>query len=384
MTGARAIGSRHRLNPLASLAELSGVVEVLAVVAHPDDESFGLGGILAALVLAGVKVRLLCLTAGEASTIGAGSDLAARRRIELGEAAERLGIATSHLESLPDGGLSDLPAAQLPAMVAAHLAAADAVAVFEPGGVTGHPDHCAASRAAGLVADQHGLITLEWGLAQSVADSLRLQFGAPFLGFEAVGNWPVEIVVDRELQRSAIACHRSQEPDNPVLQRRLDLESDRELIRVRSAPYDARLRHFVERAAPLARPTASRTERMALLRLLVGFAAGATWPEALWDGESSSGRVLWDASGEWTLRSQLTTGDRPLPGQVTHCSWGAVATVAGVEAYHPLARVGSGDAEIRPTNLVARGGGYLHLGARIPGSPEADSGTLASVSLVVN
>ncbi len=354
------------------------------MVAHPDDESFGLGGILAALVLAGVRVRLLCLTAGEASTIGAGSDLAARRRIELAEAAERLGIATSHLESLPDGGLSDLPAAQLPAMVASHLAAADAVAVFEPGGVTGHPDHCAASRAAGLVAEQHGLITLEWGLAQSVADSLRLQFGAPFLGFEAVGNWPVEIVVDRERQRSAIACHRSQEPDNPVLQRRLDLESDRELIRVRSAPYEARLRHFVERATPLARPAASRIERMALLRLLVGFAAGATWPDDLWNGERSSDQVLWQGSGGWTLRSQLTVGDRPLPGEVTHCSWGAVATVAGIECHQPTAGVSSGEAGIGPTNLVARGGGYLYVGAKIPGSLVADSGTLASVVLVVN
>ena len=36
----------------------------LAVIAHPDDESFGLGAVLAALVEAGVGVPVLCLTHG--------------------------------------------------------------------------------------------------------------------------------------------------------------------------------------------------------------------------------------------------------------------------------------------------------------------------------
>ena len=43
--------------------------DVLAVVAHPDDESFGLGALLAAFVAAGVRVSVLCLTHGEASTL---------------------------------------------------------------------------------------------------------------------------------------------------------------------------------------------------------------------------------------------------------------------------------------------------------------------------
>lgn len=367
-------GTGHRLNPMATLPELSGVLEVLAVVAHPDDESFGLGGVLAALVQADVKVRLLCLTAGEASTIGAGADLAGRRRAELAEAADRLGIAASHLETFPDGGLSALDPAQLAAVVEANLGLADALAVFEPGGVTGHPDHRAATRAATTVAERHGLITLEWGLAQNVADTLKEQFGAPFLGFETVGNWPVEIAVDRTRQRSAIACHRSQEPDNPVLQRRLELEEDRELIRVRSAPYLARLSHFVKRAAPLATSAAPESTRLQLLRLLVGFAAGATWPDDLW--QSSSAHLLFGKPGAWSLHGELSLGDLAAPASPS--SWGAVATVAGVDCFRLMDPAG----EAAVAHLVARGGGYIY-DHHLAGELTSDKTARASVRVVV-
>jgi len=40
---------------------------LLAVVAHPDDESFGLGAILDGFVVGGARVEVLCLTHGEAS-----------------------------------------------------------------------------------------------------------------------------------------------------------------------------------------------------------------------------------------------------------------------------------------------------------------------------
>src|SRR6266487_3011076 len=42
---------------------------VLAVVAHPDDESFGLGGLLDAFHEAGAEITVLCFTHGEASTL---------------------------------------------------------------------------------------------------------------------------------------------------------------------------------------------------------------------------------------------------------------------------------------------------------------------------
>jgi len=51
--------------------ELPGAISVLAVCAHPDDESFGLGATLAAFAAAGSSTALLCFTHGETSTLGA-------------------------------------------------------------------------------------------------------------------------------------------------------------------------------------------------------------------------------------------------------------------------------------------------------------------------
>lgn len=56
----------------------------LAVVAHPDDESFGLGAVLDAFARSGAAVSVLCLTQGEASRIrGVPGDLSALRAMEL-------------------------------------------------------------------------------------------------------------------------------------------------------------------------------------------------------------------------------------------------------------------------------------------------------------
>jgi LmbE family N-acetylglucosaminyl deacetylase len=77
-----------RLN--AKSRDLSGTptaTAALAVVAHPDDESFGLGAILSALSTGGAAVRVLCLTHGEASTLGDSVDLAEVRALELRRAA---------------------------------------------------------------------------------------------------------------------------------------------------------------------------------------------------------------------------------------------------------------------------------------------------------
>ncbi len=207
---------------------------VLVVVAHPDDESFALGGVIGALVQTGSRVSVLCLTAGEASTLGQdGSDLSAVRAAELDLAARRLGVDHTTLLHHADGRLSEC----VPDLVDS---VRDAVAVDEPdgllvfgagGGVTGHPDHEAATTAALTVAREQRLPVLEWCLPSTVAETLNTELGAAFTGY-AEDALPVILTVDRDRQRRAIAAHASQAVPESVLWRRIELLGDREHLRL--------------------------------------------------------------------------------------------------------------------------------------------------------
>jgi N-acetylglucosamine malate deacetylase 2 len=205
----------------------------LAVVAHPDDESFGLGAILSTLAQAGTNLAVLCFTHGEASTLIAGLDRKDRlhtvRAAELEAASQALGIHTVDLRAYPDGHLSDVPVDQLADVVQAKIdqQAADLLIVFDEGGITGHPDHIHATQAALAAADRLGLPVLGWSISQHVADQLNADFGTTFAGRDPteIDHW---ITIDRTLQLAAIACHRSQSTSNPVLWRRLELTGHQE------------------------------------------------------------------------------------------------------------------------------------------------------------
>jgi LmbE family N-acetylglucosaminyl deacetylase len=205
-----------------------GVRSALVVVAHPDDESFGLGGVVAGLTASGVDVRVLCLTHGEASTLGAGDDLRDLRAVELTCAAAQLGVRDVTLLDHPDGGLAGVGDDVLDAVIDACVDDAELVVVFEPGGVTGHPDHRVATAAAERVAAGRELPVLEWGVAPEVAGALNAELGTGFVGI--AGH---DLVVDRAAQRRAIECHASQARDNPVLTRRLALQGDVDRVRLR-------------------------------------------------------------------------------------------------------------------------------------------------------
>ena len=217
----------------ALLGELAGPGSVLAVVAHPDDESFGLGAVIAGLIASGADVRVLCLTHGEASTLGPSDDLGAVRLRELTGAADRLGVSKVVLHDFTDGRLGDVAAALVDRVVEGNLGNAVTLLAFDGGGVTGHPDHRAASASALRVADRHGLVVLEWGIAPDVAARLNAEFGTTFVALDGDGSFDVE--VDRAVQFAAIRCHRSQADHNPVLARRLELQGSIERIRPRPA-----------------------------------------------------------------------------------------------------------------------------------------------------
>ncbi len=140
---------------------------LLAVFAHPDDESFGPGGTLARYAAQGVNVHLVCATNGEAGVTGpevmAGHATPADLRLaELRCATRQIGLSGVHLLGYRDSGMAGAPdndhpdslVQADPDKVAGRVTACirelrpQVVITFDPVGGYKHPDHVAMHRAA--------------------------------------------------------------------------------------------------------------------------------------------------------------------------------------------------------------------------------------------
>jgi N-acetyl-1-D-myo-inositol-2-amino-2-deoxy-alpha-D-glucopyranoside deacetylase len=139
---------------------------LLAVLAHPDDESFGPGGTLALYAHRGVQVYLACATRGEVGSapeelLAGHADVGALREHELRCAAQHLGLADVRFLGYRDSGMPGSPDNQHSrALAAAPLEEVAArvthlireirpqvVITFDPLGGYRHPDHIAIHRA---------------------------------------------------------------------------------------------------------------------------------------------------------------------------------------------------------------------------------------------
>jgi LmbE family N-acetylglucosaminyl deacetylase len=142
--------------PDAAVGELAMVGDVLAVWAHPDDETYLAGGLLAAVRDLGHRVVCVTATRGEAADPAAAPDeraaMAAARTEELEAALGVLGVVEHHWLDYPDGGCAELdpagPVEQLAALL--NRVRPDTVVTFGPDGFTGHPDHRTVSAWAEL------------------------------------------------------------------------------------------------------------------------------------------------------------------------------------------------------------------------------------------
>lgn len=118
---------------------------LLAVFAHPDDESLACGGLLAKCADSGVRVSLLCLTRGEHGPGQGDEPLGDTRARELAEAGRVLGIRDVVLLDHEDGMIPWIE----PALIEADILDAirrfhpDVVLTFDEDGLYWHPDHIA-------------------------------------------------------------------------------------------------------------------------------------------------------------------------------------------------------------------------------------------------
>lgn len=212
---------------------LPSAERVLAVVAHPDDESFGLGAVLATYAATGAEVGVVCLTTGEASTLGAESpELGRRRATEFLHACDALGVRSRWLHDHPDGRLAELPLARLVEDVRSAMQELDpqVVVVFHPGGVTGHPDHRRATEAACAAVDGTAVDLLAWYVPSEIARQLDERFGTRFDPVVPLDD-DLLVEVDRTAQRAAVACHGSQGASLAIVEGRNALLGDVEHLR---------------------------------------------------------------------------------------------------------------------------------------------------------
>ena len=214
---------------------------MLVVVAHPDDETFGTGSVIAHEALRGVHVTVCCATRGEAGEapdwLADGEDLGAVRAGELRDAAAALGASRVVLLDFADSGMlgdagkRTLAGAPFDDVAAAVRTVVDdvdphVVVTLDPVNGDGHRDH-ARIGAATVAACEHRSSTRVYAwtvprrlLASWFAELERVRPGSDHLDLDREGlGRPVEeitTVLDTadvlDVRSSASELHRSQTP----------------------------------------------------------------------------------------------------------------------------------------------------------------------------
>jgi LmbE family N-acetylglucosaminyl deacetylase len=130
---------------------MTNQLKLMCILAHPDDESLGNGGILAKYAAEGVETYLVTATRGERGWFGDESEypgleaLGRIREAELLAAARVLGIQRVDFLDYIDGDLDQAQPAEVIAKITGLLRGVrpNVVVTFGPDGAYGHPDHIA-------------------------------------------------------------------------------------------------------------------------------------------------------------------------------------------------------------------------------------------------
>jgi dephospho-CoA kinase len=194
---------------------------LLAVFAHPDDETFGPGATLARYADAGLDVHVVCATGGEAAKHRAGhADPAALRRHRIGElreAALALGVRSVELLGYRDKTLDPDDSGGAGRVAAAiRRTGPDAIVTFGPDGISGHPDHRAVHAWTRRAWGTEGRPCPLWYASMS-EETTRLLPGRRLIGRRGP---EIAATVDGrpwlDAKEAAIRCHASQRYPLPL------------------------------------------------------------------------------------------------------------------------------------------------------------------------
>ncbi len=200
---------------------------IACVFAHPDDETFCVGGMVAKYADAGVSIDLFCATDGDAGksagvSVASREELAAIRRRETRAACDILGIDAIEFGDYPDGGLESVEQKKLISDIVAFIRRTQPTVIlgFGPEGApTGHRDHMAMSRATMAAFFLSGLSTAFPDQALTPHSAKRLYFHAwqlplrdPKLVLESV---PATVQIDvrewKPRKEAAFKAHATQQ-----------------------------------------------------------------------------------------------------------------------------------------------------------------------------
>jgi len=232
-------------------------LKLLAVFAHPDDESMGIGGTLAKYAAEGVEIYLVCATRGERGWWGPeGTDpglerVGEIRTKELEAAGKVLGLKEIHFLNYIDGDLDQANPEEAIRKVAAHIRRIkpQVMITFAHDGNYGHPDHIAISQftnAAVVCAADAGYVDADNGSPHRVAKLYYFVDSEKFADLIMKYIGEIEFPVDHQVRGEAawkdwmittqidlsstwkttweaIACHQSQLPSLGPL---VDLSED--------------------------------------------------------------------------------------------------------------------------------------------------------------
>ena len=206
---------------MTRLFEMMGTrpLKLVAVFAHPDDESFTVGGTLAKYASQGIEVVIVSATRGEAGIQGLeAAEAASIRESELRAAAIELGASEVRFLGYRDGALPEVnPDEAVAGLVALlHEERGQVIVTFGPDGISGHPDHITVSQWVTATFDAlHGPDAPRklYYVVPSLATQQCCQAGdAPPLPADAVG---VDVEADLVTKVRAMQAHASQEPPCP-------------------------------------------------------------------------------------------------------------------------------------------------------------------------